>query len=104
MRLMAFHQGEFGRGNWILMLLISLTLFVISTSALISYLYRKRKGTWSVPKVPDQFNVGYPIMLALVILSVLFPLFGASLLLLMVIEWINNNRMSKSFKRQQKLT
>jgi uncharacterized iron-regulated membrane protein len=104
MWLMAFHQGEFGRGNWILMLLISLTLFVMSTSALISYLYRKRKGTWSVPKVPDQFNVGYPIMLALVILSVLFPLFGASLLLLMVIEWINNNRMSKSFKRQQKLT
>ncbi|MDC8003055.1 PepSY domain-containing protein [Aureisphaera galaxeae] len=92
MWLMAFHQGEFGRWNWFLMIFVGTALFVMSSSALVSFLLRKRKGSWGVPKVPKQFKVGYGIVIAIVLLSIVFPLFGASLLLLLAWEILRNRR------------
>ncbi len=92
MWLMAFHQGEFGKWNWFLMLFVGIALFVMSSSALISYILRKKRGHWGTPKVPKQFKVGYAIVIALVLLSVLFPLFGASLLLLLGWELVRKKK------------
>ena len=50
MWVMAFHQGEFGVWNWWLMLAIAIALTIMSVSALVSYILRKRKGTWGDSK------------------------------------------------------
>lgn len=92
MWLMAFHQGEFGRWNWFLMIFIGLSLAIMSSSALVSYILRKNKGNWGVPKVPSQFRVGYGIVIALVLLCIVFPLFGLSILLLFGWEMIRKKR------------
>lgn len=86
MWLMAFHQGQFGAWNWWLMLFTAFALFTASTSAVVSYIKRKRKGSWSIPKVPKKFNVGYGIIGGLVLLAILFPLFGISLIFIFIIE------------------
>ncbi len=84
---MAFHQGQFGIINWWLILLTAIALTVMSVSAILSYLLRKRKKSWGVPKVPASFKVGYGIIVILVLLSLIFPLFGISLLLILGIEY-----------------
>ncbi len=97
MWVMAFHQGEFGTWNWVLMLSVASALTVMSISALVSYVLRKRKGTWGIPKVPIAFKVGYGIVILIGILSLVFPLFGASLLTLLVIEYIKKiNKRKKT--------
>ena len=85
---MAFHQGEFGAWNWWLMLSTAIILGIMSISAIASYILRKRKNSWSVPKVPATFTVGYGIIVLLILLSILFPLFGISLLLIIGFEYL----------------
>ncbi len=92
MWVMAFHQGEFGVWNWWLMLFIAIVLTIMSASALLSYILRKRKGTWGVPKVPAAFNVGYGIVILIGVLAIVFPLFGISVLLLIFIEYIRKRK------------
>ena len=95
MWLMAFHQGQFGKWNWFLMIFIGVVLFMMSFSALISYILRKRKGNWGVPKTSKNFNVGYGIVCILIILSILFPLFGASLLILLGWDFLKNKQLEE---------
>ncbi|WP_299248725.1 PepSY domain-containing protein [uncultured Aquimarina sp.] len=84
---MAFHQGEFGVWNWWLMLFTAIILTIMSASAIVSYVLRKRKKSWGIPKAPASFKVGYGIVIILVLLSLLFPLFGISLLFILGIEY-----------------
>ena len=84
MWVMAFHQGQFGPWNWYLMLIVAILLAVVSISALVSYSLRKSKGSLGVPKVPKTFTIGYGVIGAMVILGILFPLFGLSLLLILL--------------------
>ncbi|WP_244548129.1 PepSY-associated TM helix domain-containing protein [Aquimarina spongiae] len=95
MWVMAFHQGEFGKWNWWLMLGVALVLTIMSISALVSYVLRKRKGSWGIPKVPVAFRVGYGIAIVVVILGLVFPLFGASILLLVLIEYLRKLKRKK---------
>ena len=90
MWVMAFHQGEFGTWNWILMLLTATTLTIMSFSALVSYILRKRKNSWGIPKVPEAFKIGYGVITLIGILAIVFPLFGASLLVLLLTEYLGN--------------
>ncbi|WP_370407440.1 PepSY-associated TM helix domain-containing protein [Tenacibaculum dicentrarchi] len=86
MWVMAFHQGQFGGWNWWLMFLVSLGLTLMTIAGLLSYLYRKEKGNWGVPKVSSQFKVGKLIIFILVLLGVLLPMFGISILLILLFE------------------
>ncbi len=92
MWVMAFHQGEFGTWNWWLMLLTAVALTIMSTSALVSYILRKRKGIWGVPKVPAVFKVGYGVLVIIGILAIIFPLFGVSLLALLLVEYLRKGK------------
>ena len=83
---MAFHQGQFGVWNWVLMIGVSFLLTFISVSALISYLKRKPKGRWGTPKVLKQFKVGYGLIGLIMLLGIVFPLFGVSVLVILLIE------------------
>ncbi len=90
MWVMAFHQGEFATWNWWLMFFTAIVLAIMSISALISYTLRKRKGSWGIPKVPSTFKVGYGIIIMMSILAMMFPLFGASLLVILIFDYIKN--------------
>lgn len=86
MWVMAFHQGQFGGWNWWLMFFIAIGLTLMTIAGLFSYLYRKTKGNWGIPKVSKQFTVGKIIIGCLILLAIIFPLFGVSLLLIILFE------------------
>ncbi|WP_067151763.1 PepSY-associated TM helix domain-containing protein [Pseudotamlana agarivorans] len=89
---MAFHQGQFGLWNWILMLCVALLLAFVAFAALLSYLKRKETGKWGTPKVPAKFNVGYGIVALIVLLGVILPLFGLSVIAIIVVEFIRKKK------------
>ncbi|WP_459211784.1 PepSY-associated TM helix domain-containing protein [Aquimarina rhabdastrellae] len=86
--LMAFHQGEFGLWNWLLMLSVAIFLTLMSFAAILSYLKRKPKGNWGIPKVPAKFVVGKSIYGIMFLLSIMLPLFGISLLVILIFNLI----------------
>ncbi|OEK09704.1 peptidase [Flavivirga aquatica] len=93
---MAFHQGQFGTWNWVLMLGVAILLAFIAIAGLVSYLKRKPEGKWGTPKVPAQFKVGYAIVAIIVILGIVFPLFGISVLLITIFEFLRERKKFNS--------
>ncbi|UTW58594.1 PepSY domain-containing protein [Kordiimonas sp. SCSIO 12603] len=89
---MRLHQGEYGLISWYAVLLTALVFALSTLAGLISYIKRKPAGEWGLPKVPDHWRVGYGIVALLVILAAVFPLFGASVILIAAFEKL------KSFK------
>ena len=81
---MRLHQGEYGFINWIMLLFISLTFSLSTLAGLISYLKRKPSGRWGLPKPPQHFVIGKIVLLMIAALAIIFPLFGASLLLITI--------------------
>jgi len=89
---MAFHQGQFGLWNWALMLFVAILLAFVAIAGLISYLKRKESGKWGTPKVPISFKAGYGVVGVIVVLGIVLPLFGASVLLILFIEFLRRNK------------
>lgn len=84
---MRLHQGQYGAFNWYALLLVSI-LFVISTVAgLVSYLRRKPAGQWAIPRVPKRFQIDKLLVGLIVILSLVFPMFGISLVIISLVTW-----------------
>ncbi len=86
---MAFHQGQFGWWNWLLILVTAIALLTMSLTGILSYLARKQKGSWSIPKVSDKIVLDKVLVGGILLLGILLPLFGASVILIWVIEKIN---------------
>lgn len=80
--LMTFHQGQFGIWNWWLIFISSISIVIMSLSALTSYLYRKSTRSWNIPKAPKHMILGKGVLLLIVLLGTLLPLFGISILIL----------------------
>ncbi|UTA69046.1 PepSY domain-containing protein [Emticicia sp. 21SJ11W-3] len=83
---MAFHQGEFGLWNWLLMIFIAAGLLLLSITAIATYFFRKKTGSLSVPKVPKNLSPSMALVIAIVALGVLLPLFGLSVLIIFLID------------------
>ncbi len=92
---MAFHQGQFNRFNWGIMLGVALSLFVLSLSGFLSYVFRRVKGELVLPKPSKKFKVGYGVIAAIVVLSIVFPLFGASVILIVLGEFLLKKKKSR---------
>ncbi len=86
MWVMAFHQGEFGTWNWWLMFGIAIALTAMSLAAVMSYIYRKQKGSWGVPKVSAKFKLTKSNIILIIGLSIVFPMFGFSVFLIFLYE------------------
>lgn len=82
MWVMAFHQGQLGQWNFILMLFVAIGLGIISIAGLLSFKMRN----WGIPTVPESFKIGYGLIFLMLLLSVMLPLFGASLLFLILLK------------------
>ena len=88
MWLMAFHQGEFGLWNFILMFIVAIGLTLLTLGAIFSYAYRKPADALGIPKVPNNYKLSIGIISTIVLLGIVFPLFGISILLIFIIQFI----------------
>ena len=86
---MKLHQGEYGVVSVIAVLFVALTFFLSTVASLVSYLIRKPKGRWGLPKVPDNFKAGRAVVLIIALLGVLFPAFGISLLVILLFDGLS---------------
>lgn len=77
---MAFHQGQLGTWNWILVFVVTLLLLFLSIAAIMAY--RSRTQPIRHP------NISYPTWMIglLVFLGILLPLFGLSIVLIFLYE------------------
>lgn len=100
MWLMAFHQGEFGSWNWWCMFFTAIMLFIMNIAAIISYLYRKPKGSVGIPKTSKKIKLGYGIFATILLLGIVFPMFGMSVLLIVIFEILQK----KSFHNVNAIT
>lgn len=82
--LMAFHQGQMGGWNFVLMLFISIALTIVSIAGLLSFKAR----SWGIPSAPSNFNVGCGVLLLIALLALIFPLFGVSLVFIFVVTYV----------------
>ena len=94
---MAFHQGQFGTWNKLLMLFAALMLFTLSIGAIFSYTLRKKKG-WGIPKVPAKFQIGKAVLVLILLMGVVFPLFGLSVMLILIVELIRGKTKRKQLR------
>lgn len=94
---MAFHQGQFGLWNFLLVMLTAIGLIVLSMAGLVSYLKRKPQGDWGIP-VSNQLPIGLGLIVVLVALGVLLPLFGASMLIILIVEIFKKQSSAKEYK------
>lgn len=83
---MRLHQGEYSLVSLVAVLLVALTFLVSTVASLVSYLIRKPQGHWGLPKVPDNFNAGIPVVIFIAALGVIFPAFGISLVLILLTD------------------
>ncbi len=83
------HEGKmFGLANQLLMLLACLLILLASVSGLVMWWKRRPQGRFGVPPLRHDLPLwkgGVAIMFRL---GLLFPLVGASLLLMLVLDWL----------------
>ncbi|KJG00600.1 PepSY-associated TM helix domain-containing protein [Photobacterium angustum] len=96
---MRIHQGElFGQANWLFMFGISVMTAILSLSALVSYCLRKPKKSLGLPKVAEDKKIGLLLWGAIVLLAVVLPMFGISLLIILAVSLI-----TRVVKKRRKL-
>jgi uncharacterized iron-regulated membrane protein len=83
---MAFHQGELGVWNWVLVFTTALGLVFLSTMALLSFLFRRKNKSWFEAPLNTHSKGNYFIVIGILLLGILLPLFGASLVLLFLVH------------------
>lgn len=81
------HQGElFGITNLLLMLAGALAVIWMSFSAAVMWWQRRPQGRLGVPALPANWRVPRGIAVIMILLAILLPLVGASLLLVLLFE------------------
>ncbi|WP_456278862.1 PepSY-associated TM helix domain-containing protein [Bacillus sp. AK128] len=82
------HKGtEFGFINQLISLLICLGIILVAASGFYLWLKRKPKKEMGAPKAPRVFKKK-TFLLILVVLGIIFPLVGLSLLIVWIVDWL----------------
>lgn len=83
------HMGrQFGLANQIAGLMVCLTLLATVVAGIYLWWSRRPKGELAAPPARGQDRLPRPLLAGIAIAAVIFPLIGASLLLVLGIEWI----------------
>jgi uncharacterized iron-regulated membrane protein len=83
----SFHEGHlFGRLNQAILLITALTLIGMSISAVAMWWRRRPSGLLGAPRAAGERRAIVGLVLTICLLAVLFPMFGISLLLILVVE------------------
>ncbi|WP_243387834.1 PepSY-associated TM helix domain-containing protein [Bacillus kexueae] len=90
----AFHEGRlFGMLNQILGLIACMGLIVISYSSFVMWKKRKPKGSLGIPKKAGNRNIERGVFVIMLLLGVLMPLVGISIIVVYVIDRLVLNRI-----------
>jgi uncharacterized iron-regulated membrane protein len=90
----AAHEGQlFGWANQLLGLFIAVSLLTVSTSAVVLWWRRRASGVLGapIPAGDPRFSTGLAAIV--IILGVLLPLFGLSLIAVVLLEWLALRRI-----------
>lgn len=83
------HLGqEFGLINQLVLLAVCIAIIVMCVAAGVMWWKRRPSGGMGVPPLPTDKRVFRGLIAMLVIGGVLFPLVGASLLVMLIIDWL----------------
>ena len=83
----AAHEGQlFGAANQLLGLLTALGLILICTSGVVMWWRRRDPGVLGAPKAISLSRFSLGLFIPVIVLGVYLPLFGASLLVVLLIE------------------
>jgi len=83
----AAHEGQlFGWPNQLLGLITALGLVLVCVSGMIMWWRRREQGVLGAPKVALSPRVSIGLILLVVLIGVYLPLFGASLLIVLLVE------------------
>lgn len=89
----SLHQGElFGPLNLALNTLAAVLGVVLSVSGFVAWWKRRPAGELGVPRAPEA-NLGWGMGVTVVVLMLLLPLMGASLLLALLLDWLLFRRL-----------
>lgn len=99
---MRIHQGEYGLVNWSVLLAVALFFIMSTVAGTVSYFMRKPQGQWGIPKVPERFRVDKVLVAFIILLGVVFPLFGASLITIWTWERIKSFQIKRQIKHSHK--
>lgn len=81
------HMGqEFGLANQLLMLAVCLAIILLAVSAAMMWWKRRPAGSLGVPPLPPERPVLYGVFALLCVGGVIFPLVGASLLAMLLLD------------------
>lgn len=83
----SIHTGQqFGRFNQYLMLLACVAIVLLSVTAVVAWWKRRPRGRLGAPRYPVDYRIPRAILAIAVVVGVLLPLVGASLLLVLAID------------------
>ena len=91
---MRLHQGEYGRANWWILLIGCMLFLVANIASIIAYVKRKPRQRFGIPAVPKSFKMGYGLLLLIMLLAVVFPLFGLSVILIVGGQYVFKKQLS----------
>ncbi|MGE6605551.1 PepSY-associated TM helix domain-containing protein [Halomonas sp. NPDC076908] len=90
------HMGqEFGLLNQLLLLAVCFAIILLAVSAAVMWWKRRPKGAMGVPPLPADKHVFRGLIAILVIGGVIFPLVGASLIVMLLIDWLIVQRLQE---------
>lgn len=90
------HMGQqFGLFNQLFLLAVCLAIILLAVSAAVMWWKRRPKGAMGVPPLPTDKRVFRGLIAILVIGGVIFPLVGASLIVMLLIDWLVVQRIQQ---------
>ena len=82
------HMGQtYGLANQLLLLAACLAIVLLSVSAAVMWWKRRPKGSLGVPPLPGNRKVFRGLLAILLIGGLIFPLVGASLVIMLLLDW-----------------
>ncbi|WP_137820355.1 PepSY domain-containing protein [Pseudomonas sp. 2FG] len=91
------HEGKFfGLANQLLMLAVCLLILLSSVSGLVIWWLRRPQGSLGVPPLRHDLPLWKTALAIIAVLGLAFPLVGASLLLIAVLDWLLFSRLASS--------
>jgi uncharacterized iron-regulated membrane protein len=95
----ALHEGlAFGPLNQLLMLFAALAVLVLSVSGTVMWWKRRPVGTLGAPSMPENFRLLKTGVVLIIILGILFPLVGLSLVLVLLFDRFILRRLPRAKK------
>jgi len=93
----AVHEGKlFGAANLLVSLLTALGLMLLCASAMATWLQRRPPGVLGAPEILEKPRFSAALLAAVATLAVAFPLWGASLAVVWIVEFVLLRRIAPS--------